>query len=317
MKSSKQQTSNSSNGNSEYWIRTGKQLTASALSGWTEALITYPAEYTKIMLQLQGGNGKPSSAVAEGVQPKKLTGAGDVVRSTLKNYGPLGLYRGFSIVFVGSVPKYMCRFGAYEQLKRLMADPNSGQQLTSGQKLLCGMGAGVIEALVAVIPIESTKVKFINDRLSETPKYRGLVSGVKEIVRERGLGAMYSGVTATVVKQASNQAVRFAVFESLKEWSGSKEDDNQKSTKKLYPVFGMAAGAASVLVNAPIDAVKTRLQSFQAGQYTGTVDCIVKVYQKEGVAAFYRGSLVRMFKCGAEVAIAFTTYNLIVDLIGA
>ena len=82
----------------------------------------------------------------------------------------------------------MCRFGAYEQIKMLFVDGNG--QLTPLKRLFCGMGAGVVEALFAVIPTESVKVKFINDRCSELPKYRGLVHGVREIVKERGLGAI-------------------------------------------------------------------------------------------------------------------------------
>lgn len=77
------------------------------------------------------------------------------------------------------------RFGAFEQFKSLSVD-SRGQLSTSG-KLLCGLGAGVAEAVLIVTPMETVKVKFINDQRSATPKFRGFFHGVGMIVRQEGL----------------------------------------------------------------------------------------------------------------------------------
>lgn len=61
------------------------------------------------------------------------------------------------------------------------------------------------------------------------------------------------------MKQGSNQAIRFFVMESLKEWY--RGGDNNKHVPKLVVgAFGAVAGAASVYGNTPIDVVKTRMQ---------------------------------------------------------
>lgn len=80
---------------------------------------------------------------------------------------------------------FICRFGAFEQLKSYAAGPN-GQLSTSG-KLLCGLGAGVAEAILAVTPMETVKVKFINDQRSANPKYKGFFHGVGMIVKQDGM----------------------------------------------------------------------------------------------------------------------------------
>lgn len=54
------------------------------------------------------------------------------------------------------------------------------------QRLLCGLGAGVCEAIFAVTPMETVKVKFINDQRSEKPKFKGFFHGVREIIRAEG-----------------------------------------------------------------------------------------------------------------------------------
>lgn len=194
-----------------------------------------------------------------------------------------------------------------------MQDENG--QLSSRNKMVCGLGAGIVEAFFAVIPQESIKVKFINDRVSDQPKYKGLFHGIREIVRERGISAMYQGVTPTLLKQGSNQAIRFFVFESLKDWYCGK-DPNQRASmnKALLPVFGGIAGAASVFCNTPIDVVKTRMQGLDSNRYKNTADCVLKIFRNEGPLAFYKGTVPRLAKVTLEVAIAFTMYNTFIDL---
>jgi solute carrier family 25 citrate transporter 1 len=62
-----------------------------------------------------------------------------------------------------------------------------------------------------------------------------------------------------MAKQGSNQAIRFYVMETLKDWYRDG-DPNVKVSKPIVGIFGAVAGAASVYGNTPIDVVKTRMQ---------------------------------------------------------
>jgi solute carrier family 25 (mitochondrial citrate transporter), member 1 len=74
-----------------------------------------------------------------------------------------------------------------------------------------------------------------------------------------GIRGTYQGLTATIMKQGSNQAIRFFVMETMKDWY--RGGDNKKPVPKLVVgAFGAIAGAASVFGNTPIDVVKTRMQ---------------------------------------------------------
>lgn len=53
-------------------------------------------------------------------------------------------------------------------------------------RVLCGLGAGVCEAIFAVTPMETVKVKFINDQRSGNPKFKGFFHGVSYIIKEQG-----------------------------------------------------------------------------------------------------------------------------------
>lgn len=75
----------------------------------------------------------------------------------------------------------------------------------------------------------------------------------------KGIRGTYQGLTATIMKQGSNQAIRFYVMETMKDWY--RGGDSKKPVPKLVVgAFGAVAGAASVFGNTPIDVVKTRMQ---------------------------------------------------------
>ena len=75
-----------------------------------------------------------------------------------------------------------------------------------------------------------------------------------------GIRGTYQGLTATMMKQGTNQAIRFFVMESLKELYRGKDNVNKPVPKVITGVFGVVAGAASVFGNTPLDVIKTRMQ---------------------------------------------------------
>lgn len=277
-----------------------KGIVAGGITGGIEICITFPTEYVKTQLQLD-----------EKGATKQYNGIADCVKKTVKTNGFFGLYRGLSVLLYGSIPKSAVRFGAFETFKGQLMEPN-GTLSTSG-KLLAGLGAGVAEAILAVTPMETVKVKFINDQRSGNPKYKGFFHGVGMIVKQEGFSGVYKGLTATIMKQGSNQAIRFYVMETLKEvYKGG--DQSKPVPKMMVGAFGAVAGAASVFGNTPIDVVKTRMQGLEAAKYKNTVDCAVQIWKNEGPMAFYKGTVPRLSRVCLDVAITFMIYDSFMDL---
>uniref|UniRef100_A0A915D4G9 Citrate transport protein n=1 Tax=Ditylenchus dipsaci TaxID=166011 RepID=A0A915D4G9_9BILA len=250
--------------------KAAKGILIGGLTGAIEICITFPTEYVKTQLQLDERSAKP-----------KFKGPVDCVKQTYRGHGFFGFYRGLPVLLYGSIPKSSFRFGTFEFLKGKAADERGN--LTAATRLLCGLGAGVSEAIFAVTPMETVKVKFIHDQTLEKPRYRGFAHGIGTIVKTEGFGGLYQGVTATIAKQGSNQAIRFFVMETLKDWYRGG-DNTVQINKLLVGLMGGVAGAASVYGNTPIDVVKTRMQGLEASKYKNTIDCAVQIWKKEGVS---------------------------------
>ena len=80
--------------------------------------------------------------------------------------------------------------------------------------------------------------------------------------------------------------------------------------------IGATAAAAAVCVMIPMDTVKTRLVLQGAGGnggtvYTGVRDCFVKVFQEEGLGAFYLSLIPRLASVVPMISIQFGAYELI------
>ncbi|CAH1118500.1 unnamed protein product [Phaedon cochleariae] len=277
-----------------------KGIIAGGITGGIEICITFPTEYVKTQLQLDEKGGQ-----------KQYTGIVDCVKKTVKSHGFLGLYRGLSVLLYGSIPKSAVRFGSFEAFKNKMAREDG--TLSPSGRLLCGLGAGVMEAIFAVTPMETVKVKFINDQRSGNPRFRGFVHGVGIIVKEQGIGGVYKGLSATIMKQGSNQAIRFFVMESLKDlYKGGDKD--KKVPKMVVGAFGAFAGAASVFGNTPIDVVKTRMQGLEASKYKNTLHCATQIWKNEGPMAFYKGTVPRLSRVCLDVAITFMIYDSFMEV---
>jgi solute carrier family 25 (mitochondrial citrate transporter), member 1 len=257
------------------------------VTGAIEISITYPTEYTKTVMQLYPEMNKK--------------GAITVVKETMATGGYLKLYKGYSALLMFSVPKNYVRFGAFTYARNHLFTDTKNKAHT----FACGLMAGACEAAFVVTPQETLKTKLIHDMLSEKPKYRNIFHGIYTIARSQGFWGIYAGPIPTILKQSSNQGVRFVVFE-----------DAQKVMNKIIPIkvaadlcAGAIAGSASVLLNNPVDVIKTNIQGLESHKYKGFVDCFNQILKNEGPMGFYKGVGPRLARVTLDVGLTFAIFN--------
>lgn len=177
------------------------------------------------------------------------------------------------------------------------------------KQFLAGMGAGTIEAIMAVTPMETIKTKLIQTN-------QALIPGVQSILRESGIRGIYQGLIATILKQGSNQGLRFMFFNKYKDIL----TDNGKHKEKMNPIMalfgGMMAGSFSTLGNNPFDVVKTQMQGKDAHlKYKNTMDCFIKIFQEEGIRGYYKGVVPRLGRVVPGQGVIFMSFESIQDIV--
>jgi len=166
----------------------------------------------------------------------------------------------------------------------------------------------VCEAIAVVTPMEGLKTRLIDDMRSpaENRKYRGLFHGISVIVRTEGIVGIYHGLTATIIKQGSNQAVRFLVFQKVKD--KVQHFTGQAPGVVATALCGGVAGAVSVFANNPVDVVKTKMQGLERPLFKNSFDCARKIFIQQGPLFFYRGVTPRLVRVCGDAAITFSMY---------
>jgi len=273
------------------------------LTGGTQAAITYPTEYIKTQLQLQ------SKANPE------YKGIIDCAKKTVNEHGVKGLYRGAGVRIIGAGFQQMFRWGAYTNLVNMVGRDEKTGKLSPAMNVVCGMGAGVCEAVCAVTPVETVKTRVTDDQRRGTGNYKGSADAIVKIMKSEGPMGLYRGAFPTILKQGTNQAVRMplqvAIFGVI-----SFGDETKKQNPLYNGAAGFLAGCGSVMLTQPQDCVKSRMQSESAKElYKGTVDCAMQMMKTEGPASFFAGAIPRMVQVGMTSGISFALFPVISKLL--
>ncbi|EIN05788.1 mitochondrial tricarboxylate transporter [Punctularia strigosozonata HHB-11173 SS5] len=274
-------------------------LTAGAIAGAVEALVTYPAEFAKTRSQF---GGKRESPIA-------------VIRDTVRAKGIIGLYSGCTALMVGNATKAGVRFVSYDHFKSMLADAEG--KVSAPRSLVAGLGAGMMEAIFAVTPSETIKTKLIDDAKSPNPRYRGLIHGTTEIVRQEGIRGIYRGLFPVMMRQGANSAVRFTTYTTLKQMVQGQTRAGQQLPSGVTFGIGAIAGLVTVYTTMPLDVIKTRMQALDARtQYRNSFHCGYRIFTEEGILRFWTGTTPRLARLVMSGGIVFTVYEKIIAAIG-
>mmetsp|Transcript_70131 Transcript_70131/g.195087 ORF Transcript_70131/g.195087 Transcript_70131/m.195087 type:complete len:294 (+) Transcript_70131:82-963(+) len=278
-----------------------KTVVKGFLTGGTQAAITYPTEFVKTQLQLQSKT------------DPQFNGILDCFKKTVSKHGFGGLYVGAPVRIIGAGFQQMFRWGAYTNLAGLARDEKG--KLSPFMTTLCGLGAGICEAVCAVTPVETLKTRVTDDQRRGTGNYRGTGDALVKIMKSEGPMGLYRGAVPTILKQGMNQAVRMPLQVQIMGLI-TFGDDALKQNPVYNGAAGFLAGCGSVVLTQPQDCVKSRMQGEAAKElYSGTVDCALKMMRNEGPTAFFAGSIPRMVQVGMTSGISFALFPVISKLL--
>ncbi|KAM4527274.1 calcium-binding mitochondrial carrier protein SCaMC-2-B-like [Odontesthes bonariensis] len=173
--------------------------------------------------------------------------------------------------------------------------------------LVAGGGAGAASR-TCTAPLDRLKV-LMQVHASKSNSMR-IAGGFTHMIREGGLTSLWRGNGINVIKIAPESAIKFMAYEQIKRFIGA----NHKTlgiTERF--VAGSLAGAIAQSSIYPMEVLKTRLALRRTGQYSGILDCAKRIFQKEGVGAFYKGYIPNMLGiipyAGIDLAVYETLKN--------
>ncbi|TYI49731.1 hypothetical protein E1A91_D12G055100v1 [Gossypium mustelinum] len=281
-----------------------------ATAGAIAATFVCPLDVIKTRLQVHGLPTASKTGVRDSVIITSL-------QHIIKTEGLKGLYRGLSPTIIALLPNWAVYFTVYEQLKGLLAShDNNSAQLTIGENMVAAAGAGAATAIVTnPLWVVKTRLQTQGMRTGVVP-YTGVLSALRRIVHEEGLRGLYSGVLPSLAG-ISHVAIQFPAYEKIKSYMAKK---GNTTVDRLSPSdVAIASSISKVLasiITYPHEVIRSRLQEQGQArhtevQYAGVVDCIRKVFRKEGVSGFYRGCATNLLRTTPSAVITFTSYEMI------
>nr|GMC62376.1 mitochondrial uncoupling protein 5-like [Ipomoea batatas] len=133
-----------------------------------------------------------------------------------------------------------------------------------------------------------------------------------DLIKE-GMAALFSGVSATVLRQTLYSTTRMGLYDMMKQkWSDPKTNNMPLATKIGA---GLIAGGIGAAVGNPADVAMVRMQAdgrlpaAQRRNYKSVVDAITQMTKNEGVTSLWRGSSLTVNRAMLVTASQLASYD--------
>jgi len=145
----------------------------------------------------------------------------------------------------------------------------------------------------------------------------GPISVGTRVVQTEGVSALFSGVSATMLRQVLYSTTRMGLYEILKEkWRepGSTQA-NLPLVKKI--TAGLIAGGIGAAVGNPADVAMVRMQAdgrlpvAQRRNYTSVADAIGRMVRQDGITSLWTGSSLTVQRAMIVTASQLASYDQI------
>lgn len=139
-------------------------------------------------------------------------------------------------------------------------------------------------------PLDVVKTRFqLQNNTTGKAEYKSIVDCFQKIVKQEGFSRLYRGILPPVLVEAPKRAIKFGANEQYGQLY-KRLFNQDKPTQALSVLTGVSAGVTEAFVVVSFELVKIRLQDKEnGGKYSGTMDCVRKIYQQEGIMAFTKG----------------------------
>ncbi|XP_053493573.1 mitochondrial glycine transporter B isoform X1 [Ictalurus furcatus] len=273
-----------------------KAFVCGSLSGTCSTLLFQPLDLVKTRLQtLQ--NTQPGGA---------KVGMLHVFITVVRTEKLFGLWKGVSPSFVRCIPGVGIYFSTFHSLKQYFFEQRAPRAY---ELVLLGAAARCV-AGISMLPFTVIKTRFESGRYN----YSSVCGALKSVCETEGPRALYSGLTATLLRDAPFSGIYVMIYSQSK-----RTLPHDLGSSALTPLLnfscGVFAGILASVVTQPADVVKTHMQ-VNPTRYCTTRHALHLIYTEHGVGGFFRGAVPRSLRRTLMAAMAWTVYEQLMALMG-
>lgn len=238
--------------------------------------------------------------------PARFPGVGPAIAAILRTRGPRGLYAGVGPALVGSALSSALYFGVYELARRRLAARvgAGGPRIRRVPVTALAAACGNLASSVLFVPKEVVK-----QRMQANVEARRFFGTAVGLVRAKGVGGLYAGYKATLLRNIPSTMIRFAIYEEAKLALLKRTPGRATLSTSEYLIAGVLAGSLASAATTPMDVIKTRFATGKVAVGVGIPGAIRQVLKEQGVSGLYVGIQPRMVWSAFFAAIGFTSYE--------
>ncbi len=203
-----------------------------------------------------------------------------------------GLYSGFLVDTLGSVPGTGVFMATYETLKRAGFVPPA----------VAAAAAGVAGSLL-VAPADAIKQRL---QVDASKSLRGELAAVAR--SKTPIRSLFVGYPQFLARDLPFDTVQVTTFELLKRWHATVvEPERAARTPHELALLGAAAGAFTGVITTPLDVARTaEVCAVAAGVECRGASCLAALVRRGGPGVLLRGAAPRMLEISLGGAIYFS-----------
>lgn len=179
---------------------------------------------------------------------------------------------------------------------------------------LQGESSGSVQPLRPAMAFQTTTT-----RINLPPPRVGPVAVGVKIVQQDGFRALFSGVSATMLRQTLYSTTRMGLYDVMKQKWTDPETGNMPLMTKIGA--GLIAGGVGAAVGNPADVAMVRMQAdgrlpaSQRRNYKSVIDAISQMRKSEGITSLWRGSSLTVNRAMLVTASQLASYDQIKESI--
>ncbi|NP_001268234.1 mitochondrial brown fat uncoupling protein 1 [Echinops telfairi] len=277
----------------------GVKIFSAGVSACLADLITFPLDTAKVRLQIQG-----ESPTSSGIKYKGVLGT---IKTLARTEGMVKLYSGLPAGIQRQISFASLRIGLYDTVQEYFT-AGKDAPATLGNRISAGLTTGGVAVFIGQ-PTEVVKVRLqAQSHLHGLkPRYTGTYNAYRIIATTEGFTCLWKGTSPNLARNIIINCVELVTYDLMKDTLVN--NDILADDVPCHLVSALIAGFCTTFLASPADVVKTRFINSPPGFYSSVPNCVMSMFTKEGLPAFFKGFIPSFLRLASWNVIMFVCFE--------